>query len=67
MRHDVTDDEDGGTAIDLLHQRRQIFQHANRGLRIRTRDAENTPTGVFGERPALSSPARIAGAAVMPM
>ena len=26
-----------------------------------------TPTGVFGERPAASSPARIDGAAVMPM
>ena len=38
MRHDVADDQDGRTGLDLGHQRDQIFQRADSGLRIRTRD-----------------------------
>ena len=37
MRHDVADDEDGGTAIDFFDQRGKIFERPDHGLRIRPR------------------------------
>ena len=35
----VADHEDGGAALDLAHQRREIFERADHALRIRARGA----------------------------
>ena len=67
MRHDVTDDENGRLAADLRDQRWKIIEQADRGLGIGTSDAGEHADRRLGERPAASSPARIAGAAVMPI
>ena len=68
MRDHVADDEDGGTAIDLFDQRRAVRSSVPTTACASGRVTRaNTPTGVCGERPAASRPARTDGAAVMPM